>query len=820
MRSVPRPLLSARQAEIAQLLATGKSNREIAAALSLSERTVESHVAALFNKLNVGSRTEVAATVLRPSSAVTESSDATNLPFATDALIGRESDVAQICALLAENRLVTLSGAGGVGKTRTALAVGGALLERTPAGVWLAELAPVGDASFVTAVVAQAVNVEELPNRPLLQTLVAHVQGKSLLLILDNCEHVIAEIALLVSALLRGSPRMRILATSRERLRIPGEQAYRLPSLRAPTAAQTLGLRESTAAEFASVQLFVRRARAVNDRFVFSDENASDVGEICRRLDGIPLAIELAAARMTILSAGALCAKLDRRFAILTGGDRTALPRHRTMRALIDWSYDLLAPAERRLFARLAVFCAGCTLEMATAVCADDDRDELEILPLLGSLVDKSLISVDTHGLEPRYRLLESTRQYAAERLAECGEAAAVAQRHAAAYLHLVERLQSVFELAPDVTWYARTKAELENWRAALTWALSHDGDILLGQRLAGALAPTFKNFALAEGCRWLNAALERVDERTPATVVALLEYAAADAADVSAQHDAAVIGSRRALALYRAIGDARGIARAQTLLGRTLDVVRRPAHEIEPLFQGALDAARTLGDRQLVGLTLRSLGLFSSRLGMHSQARVYLTDALQMFELLGADFDAARVTHCLAMVEFDAGNVEEALRLGTLSLASTYELGFAAYITKSHNMLAEYLIVLERWADACAHARKALDLARETQQADVIVWGLHHLAAVAALSSREFTACAQHEIAAVLLGYVDANLPTIGRSRHQDEQREYDRTLDALQVALDAAELASLMARGAALTTDAALERSRSISCSESILQ
>jgi predicted ATPase len=282
--------------------------------------------------------------------------DATNLPLARNILIGRETEIAEIVRILRESRLVTVTGTGGVGKTRVAAAVGEALLDDMKAGVWLVELAPLTHGSFVESAIARVLSVQESPDRPLLESLLAYLKQRALLLILDSCEHVIAEAAALADMLLRGCPQLRILGTSREHLRIAGEQTYRLPSLSVPTADEAVGLSAASAATYASITLFAQRAQAIDRAFALSDENTSIVAEICRRLDGIPLAIELAAARINILPVRELATKLDQRFRILTGGDRTALPRQQTMRALIDWSYDLLPATERRLFERLSVF--------------------------------------------------------------------------------------------------------------------------------------------------------------------------------------------------------------------------------------------------------------------------------------------------------------------------------------------------------------------------------------------------------------------------------------------------------------------------------
>jgi predicted ATPase/DNA-binding SARP family transcriptional activator len=356
--------------------------------------------------------------------------DATNLPHQRTSLIGRETEIADIVRILGESRLVTVTGAGGVGKTRTALAVGEALVENTQGGVWFIELAPLMQGSLIASAVARVFNLQESAGRPVLETLLAYLKGKSPLLILDNCEHVIEDAAALADGLLRECPQLRVLATSREPLRIAGEQSLRLPSLRVPRRPDSMIVSASGAAEYSAVALFVQRAEAADRGFLITDENAPAVAEICRQLDGIPLAIELAASRTKVLSPRQLRERLDERFRILTRGRRDALPRHRTMRALIDWSYDLLDDRERALFRRLAIFLDTFALEGAVAVGAGEDLDELGVFEALASLVDKSLVQAEPDGDLLRYRLLESTRAYATEKLANAGERELIASRH------------------------------------------------------------------------------------------------------------------------------------------------------------------------------------------------------------------------------------------------------------------------------------------------------------------------------------------------------------------------------------------------------
>jgi predicted ATPase len=386
-----------------------------------------------------------------------------NLPARLTDLIGRDRVVAEIRALLADARLVTLVGAGGIGKTRAALEVGAQEVDRWPDGVWFVELAPVGDAALVAGTIAMALGAVQQLNETALETLLRHLKQKQALLLLDNCEHLIDELARISDTLLRERSQVKLLATSRELLRVAGERVYPMPALDDSSAAI----------------LFEERARAVVPAFALADRDAAIVAEICRRLDGMPLAIELAAARVRTLALPQLARKLDERFAILTGGNRTALPRQQTIQALIDWSYDLLAPREQRFFRRLAVFAGGWSLDAAAAVCGDAGEDAFD---LLASLVDKSLVVAHDGDDERRYGLLESMRAYAMEKLDESGERDVVARRHVAYVAQLIDSLRERSRTSARET----LTLEIENIRAALSWCATSGESLDLGAQILG----------------------------------------------------------------------------------------------------------------------------------------------------------------------------------------------------------------------------------------------------------------------------------------------------------------------------------------------
>ncbi len=802
------------------MIVAGNSNREIAEALFLSPRTVENHVAAIFNKLGVASRVELVSALLGSgagTSLVPASASHTNLPVERTNLVGREAEIADIVRSIEENRLVTITGAGGVGKTRTALAVGHALAAGMQGGVWLVELAPLGRGTFVAAAVAQALGMTESPERPLLETLVANLKRKALLLILDNCEHVVAEAATLADALLRGCPQLRILATSRESLRIAGEQTYRLPSLGVPAPGVAARLSAAEARDYAAVVLFAERARAIDRGFALSEENAPIVADICRRLDGIPLAIELAAARVKILSVRALSAKLDQRFRILTGADRMALPRHQTIRALIDWSYDLLPPAEQRLFERLSVVAGSCDLAAATALYCDDgqglgDADELDVLALLSSLVDKSLLVADLGSRETRYRLLESSREYAYEKLEARGEFALVSWRHALTYLDVAERLERDFNIAPDTAWFARAEAELENWRIALDYSLEARGDVVLGQRLTAALTPVWVNFSLVEGRRRIGAALALVGSETPERVAAHLDYAAAYLTKSIGEFEAALPGARRSIDFYARRGDALWTALAESLTGESLLCLGRHI-EGEPLLRSALATAGTLGYQGFTGHLFLELSYARSMAGSLAESRALAAQALEVWRAMGAERYAAETSLVLAEAEFLAGNVARAIELVNSALGTLRDFGFARLLAVAYLNVSAYYVACDRWEDARLAAREVLALPPDTLRITWPAWAMQHLAAVVALSAGGAAGSrAKTELAARLIGYVDGRIAVLGSTREHTEQKEYDRVMAVLRDSMDPHELADLLAEGGSTTPERATEYALSV--------
>lgn len=449
-----------------------------------------------------------------------------NLPIERTTLIGRASELQRLSELLGDHRLITLTGVGGVGKTRLALQLAADVVERFPDGTWLAALASIRDPELVPSTVAAALGVAERPPRPSIDVLRDAVGSRELLIVLDNCEHLLDATARLVDALLDECPAVHIVATSREALGVEGEQSWPTPSLGLPetTDAENLDILGTADA----VRLFLDRAQAVRPDFELRFDNAEAVADICRRLDGIPLAIELAAARVSALGPRDILERIDQRFLLLTGGSRTAMERHQTLRAAVDWSYELLDERERRLFDRLSVFVSGFTLEAACAVAGDDGTSEVEVLDLLGGLVAKSMVIVDGSGPSVRYRVLETLRQYGRERLVVDGDVEQVRDRHADYFLKFEESLVESYFGPDQIATQERKIIELPNLGAAFDWRVERD-EPRLALRLArstagyGGSSDTLRRFDVALALAETLPPAERVTPVAEAAWAALL---------------------------------------------------------------------------------------------------------------------------------------------------------------------------------------------------------------------------------------------------------------------------------------------------------
>ncbi len=560
-----------------------------------------------------------------------------NLPQQLTSFIGREKEMGQIKRLLSEARLLTLTGSGGSGKTRLALQVAADVLEQCPDGVWLAELASLSDPLLVPQAVASALGVREEPGKTLTQTLIEFLKPRRLFLVLDNCEHVLPTCATLADSLLRACPHTKLLATSREALNVAGEQTYRVPSLSLPDPRHLPpGLESLT--QYEAVRLFIDRAVLAQSSFAVTNQNAPALAQVCHRLDGIPLAIELAAARVRALPVEQIAAHLDDRFRLLTGGSRTSLPRHQTLRALIDWSYDLLDERERVLLRRLSVFAGGGTLEAAEAVCAREATavEPWEVLDLLSALVDKSLVTYEEHEGAARYRLLETVRQYARDRLIESGESETVRGWHRDWFAAYARRMDSLLRGPESHRWWGEAEPEYPNLRAALEASLAGEDGLDAALQLVSTLSLFWQMRGnISEGREVCARVLSRVKESaaTPAAVqlghIAL--HNAGHLADRQGDFQAARALFEEALRLSRERGDPVAAAQSLNDLGYAAmyrgDFAAARGHN-----QEALRASQASGDTLGIGNALYSLGLVAHFEGDFNRARSYYEEALAIW--------------------------------------------------------------------------------------------------------------------------------------------------------------------------------------------
>jgi predicted ATPase/DNA-binding CsgD family transcriptional regulator len=634
-----------------------------------------------------------------------------NLSGSLTGFVGRERERVKVRELLGGTRLLTLTGTGGCGKTRLAREVARDLSGAYPDGAWLVELAPLSEPELVPQAIAGVLEVGERPEESLTNTLIDSLREKKILLVLDNCEHLLDACAHLVETLLGSCPGLRILATSRETLGAAGEMVWQVPPLSRPDPRRSPTVEELE--DYESVRLFVERARYRNPAFALTPQNAEAVGRICSRLDGIPLAIELAAARVG-LSAEQIAARLDDSLRLLTTGFRTASPRQRTLRGALDWSHDLLTEPERTLFGRLSVFAGGFTLEAAEAVGAGDSIEEADVLDLLSRLVDKSLVMAEVTGDGGvRYRMLETVRQYAREKLEESGETDAVRRRHSGWCLAFAERAEARLQGPEQATWIEHLQREHLNTQAALVWSLKAEPETAL--RLVAALGLFWYRYGrILEGRRWLQAALDRTAGIETATRARALRLAGVLSEEIGLYEQAGTL-HEEGLALYRRLGDRKGVAASLTSLGalayavgdlergisfteESLSLKRELGDErglmssrnnlgemlqtagdltgAWALFEENLEANRRLRDGWGTALTLLNLGTLSVEQEAPLQAEEFLADALRAFLKLG-DEDAA--AECLGSLAGAAGKRGESARAATLlgaAEAAREELG------------------------------------------------------------------------------------------------------------------------------------------------
>jgi predicted ATPase/DNA-binding SARP family transcriptional activator len=660
----------------------------------------------------------------------------TNLPAPLTSLVGREWERMEVAGLLrAErdgSRHVTLLGPGGCGKTRLALEVARGLVDAYPDGVWLAEFGGLPasseqDPTLPAQTVATALGLPLQGERSPLDALVRHLASRRVLLVLDTCEHLVEACAALAVALLQAAPDLRILATSQAALGILGELAWRVPSLSLPDRDD---LPAADLAAYEAVQLFIERARAAAPRFTLTDRDVAAVARICRRLDGIPLALELAAARLASLSAEVLAARLDDRFTLLAGGNRTALPRQQTLRATIEWSVGLLSAMDRLLLQRLAVFAGSWTLEAAEAVCAGAGLPQRAVLDRLGNLVARSMVQVDEAEKDLRYRLLESIRAFAQELGEAEGEMARTQALHLNWCLALGRDAEPGLRGPAQAEWFARLGREHDNLRAALAWAFVHDPEA--GLHLAVSVWWFWSSRGyLAEGRQWLETALAHTPTATAALRARALQGAGALARQQGDYQQATAL-LEEALALRRALGDRPNIARVLGNLG-VVAYFQGEYGRATNLYQEALAVLREVGDTYSIAVWLNNLGLVVYAQGDYQRAAALYQEALSLQRDVGDTLGIAGSLGNLGEVAHTQKDYERATDLYQQALTLQRELGDRASIAISLGNLAELAHLQGDRGRASALYEEALALQRELGDRRNTAFSLINLGAMVA---------------------------------------------------------------------------------------
>lgn len=732
--------------------------------------------------------------------AVAPSAPTHNLAEPLSRFVGRRDDVARTSSLLDTTRLLTLTGPGGAGKSRLAIEVARAIAARFPGGVWLVELAALADPALVPHAVADAIGIREQPGTPIAHTLVAALASRQALIVLDNCEHLIDACAGLAASLLAAGPASRILATSREPLRVPGEVVYRVLPLAVPGAsAVTAALLDGVEA----VELFVDRVRWVRPGFVLTDANAAAVARVCQRLDGLPLALELAAARASALDPAQIAARLDDALGVLSAGSRTAPGRQRTMQATLDWSHALLGPGERALLRRLSVFAGGWTIEAAEEVCAGDGIEPSAVLPSLADLVDKSLVQVEDapagDAVEVRYRLLETVRQYAAAQLAASGEGDAVTARHAEWCTALATQAEPAYTGPDQAVWLDRMEREHDNVRAALRW-LAGRGDVVGEARLLSVVWRFwYYRSHLVEGDRWLGDVLQRLSDDVPPAVRARVLQGAGVIAWNAGDPERSARMTRQSLVLHQQTGDLAGISATTQALG-VVDELQGRYDEATRYYRESLRLREKLGDDAGAAITLQNLGNMAREQGRLDEAGDLYERSLAIHKRLGNSRGVALALASLAVVALDRGDYRASADLSARGVAIYQSLGATSLQVTAVNNLGIATMLMGDAARAVEIQLDTLRLAVEFGDRRGIAYGLEGVAAALALlpqhadrAARLFGAAASlREAIAVPLPPADAAL--------------YERSLAALRATLDEAAVRAAWDAGRALPADAAV--------------
>ena len=713
-----------------------------------------------------------------------------NLPASLAPLIGRNLEITEILALLGRARLVTLIGPGGVGKTRAALQA--AADYGAQDGAWFVDMTSCTDSGLVPSLIATSLDfADEGGSQLLLDRLGGSLKSKEMLLLVDNCEQIVHAVASAADRLLQLCPRLRILATSREPLGLGGEELYRMPSLPVPPDGETMTAQRVL--EYPAAALFVSRARAVQQSFEVSDANAELVAEIVRRLDGIALAIELAAPRVKVLKLAQIAARLDDKLKLLTGGSRSSLPRHQTLRATITWSYDLLKDRERSLFRHVSIFRGSWTLEAAEALWRDEAFLDADTLDTLAALVDKSLVVVEGRDEdEPRYRLLASMREFGLECLSESGEREVVASRHCQYFHELGVSAGDDYWKVHSERWTSELRLDLENYRGAIAWALEN-GAVSRVASIVANLRWYWPTSARPEGSALVERLLELLPPDTPHEERGLIVLTAT-ALTVSRK---GVESASEAVALLAGSQRPELRAEAQNVLAGALCDEGR-FEEAVAVAETAVSEARAARIPRLVGCMLSSLGYVLACVGKNDEAVRVLDEAGPILRRCDDRATIARVGVIRAEQLFKQGDISGALASSREAETIYRERRAGVWLLAALINETAYLIAAGECAEAWSVGREALGQSMAREEELYVAAVLGHFARIAAESGNA-------DRAALIAGFVDAAYDRIGNAREPTEQQSYDRLMELLRGALPEDRLKALMDEGAMLDMETA---------------
>jgi predicted ATPase/DNA-binding SARP family transcriptional activator len=743
----------------------------------------EAETIQLFERIRAGEGYE------RPSQARAISN---NLPAELSPLVGRQRDVELLETALRNYRLVSVVGAGGIGKSRLALRIGKEVTDRYADGVWFVEFAPISADAFIPNAIAAALSIHESPERSLRESILRTLASRRALLILDNCEHLIGAAAQCTEELLRHCPNLQIMITSSQPLNVQGEYVYRLGTLSFPQ--DCTGLTVEHAKSYSAIELFVQRARAAYHTFELTDVNAPAIGEICRRLDGIALAIELAAARVRVLSPSRLNEGLKARFRILTSGNRAGLPRHQTLGALIDWSYNLLDEIEKDLLRRVAVFVGSFSIEAASAICGAPESDDVDVLNTIASLVEKSLVVAEVGPVNDRYRLLESTREYLRQKLDELGERESTTRKVVDYYDLFVERAAREFHRTSPASWFSSIAAEYENIRAVLIWCLSEGRGPQTGAAIVGCLQRYWHDCGRPqEGSYWIDCALKAIDEEQSPGIAGRLYLAYA----VLSLGEKKLQAAGKACVLLETADDAAGLGYALRQCALTVRI-ENPL-EAEELCKRAADLMKAANDMGGLAVTLSTLASVIGERGDFESSRTMHEQALTVAKSHSADYAFVQAQLCLADSEYLCGNYAKAVARLEEAVSRVDPFQTAALSACLYYNLGAYRIYLGHYEEAADALLQSLAILRNAQDSWQVAITLQHAALVEALAGSA-------SVAARLAGYVDAFYSSHSIQREPTEVRTRAWIDEVLRAQLAEAARQALFQEGAAMSEASAI--------------